>query len=84
MEYGTVPANATLKPTAFQAHVPNQAISDFKQLLKLSKIGPETFENLHEDLTYGVSHKWIAQAKQYWETAYDWSAFLALEASTLH
>lgn len=72
MPFDTIPSNATLKPAPFEAHISDEALSDFKQLLKLSKIGPQTYENLKEDRFFGISRKWLADAKQYWETSYDY------------
>lgn len=70
--YAQLPSGATLKPEKFTAHVSDEQLNDFKQLLKLSKIGPETYENLKEDRYFGVSRKWLADSKKYWETGYDW------------
>lgn len=72
MPFDTVPSNASLKPSKFTAQVSDQDLNDFKQLLKLSKIGPETYENLREDRYFGVNRQWLKEAKQHWETSYDW------------
>lgn len=72
MVYGTIPSSATLKPTKFTASVPEQQLKDFKDLLRLSQIGPQTYENLQEDRSFGVTHKWLTKAKQEWESSYDW------------
>ena len=72
MPYDTIPSKATLKPESFTAHVSDQDLSDFKQHLKWSKIGPQTYENLKEDRQFGVSRQWLADSKAYWETKYDW------------
>ena len=45
-----------------------------KQLISLSPVGPETFENLQESREldgFGISRKWLAAAKTEWEQ-YDW------------
>ena len=57
----------------FSIDIPDQDIEDFKQLLKLSKVAPDTFENTQEDGRYGVTAKWLSEAKDYWLTTYDWS-----------
>lgn len=72
MPYDTIPSNASLKPQSFTAHVSDQEIDDFKQLLKLSKIGPKTYENQKPDHYLGISREWLADAKKHWETQYDW------------
>ena len=76
MSFDTLPSNATIKPSAFTAHASDQELSDFKQLLKLSKIGPKTYENLKSDRYFGIERKWLEESKQYWETSYDWSLLL--------
>lgn len=75
MSFDTLPTKATLKPKPFKAHVSDQELDDFKQLVKLSKIGPKTYENLKTDRYFGISRDWLAEAKEYWETKYDWHAF---------
>jgi pimeloyl-ACP methyl ester carboxylesterase len=74
--FSDLPSGASLKPKPFKAHVSDQDLSDFKQLLKLSKIGPKTYENSIADVkdftSFGITRDWLAQTKQYWETKYDW------------
>lgn len=70
--YDRVPRKATLKLDKFNAAVSDEELSDFKQLLKLSKIGPKTYENLQEDRRYGMTHSWLTKAKAQWEGEYDW------------
>lgn len=76
MLFADLPAAATLKPKPFQAHVSDTELGDFKQLLQLSKIGPKTYENQIADVKdythYGISRQWLGDAKQHWETSYDW------------
>lgn len=72
MPYDSIPSGCSLKLEPYKAHASDQALSDFKQLLKLSPIGPKTYENLREDRFFGISYKWLAEAKQYWETQYDY------------
>lgn len=72
MPYDTIPAKATLKPEKFTARVSDEALNDFKQVLKVSKIGPKTYENLREDRFFGITRQWLADSKAYWETKYDW------------
>lgn len=76
MSFDSLPSKATLKPKKFEAHVSDEELSDFKQLLKLSKIGPKTFENLTTDpkdyKSFGIKREWLESAKQHWESSYDW------------
>lgn len=70
--YDTIPTTATLQLEKFELHVSEQDLKDFKDLVRLSKLAPETYENTRSDGRYGVTHEWISQGKKYWETQYDW------------
>ncbi|USW53907.1 Putative epoxide hydrolase, alpha/Beta hydrolase [Septoria linicola] len=76
MSFDQLPSSASLKPKPFKAAVSDEDLDHFKQLLKLSKIGPKTFENLTTDVkdyrSWGISRQWLSDAKQHWETKYDW------------
>lgn len=76
MSFADLPAQASLRAKHFKAHVSDEELSDFKQLLKLSKIGPQTYENTVADVKdfthFGISREWLSQAKKYWESSYDW------------
>ena len=71
-DYGKVPSSAKLDVKPFKAHVDDQKLSDFKQLLKLSPIGPAVFENTNADRKYGMRRDWLSDAKKHWETGFDW------------
>ena len=75
--FATLPPKATLNPKPFTAHTPDQTLSDFHQLLKLSKIGPQTYENSTADVkdftSFGISRAWLSETKEYWQSGqYDW------------
>ncbi|KAJ1324762.1 microsomal epoxide hydrolase [Microdochium nivale] len=65
-KFSTVPPEARKVPEAFTLHVPDQHLHDFQTLLRLSPIGPETYYNRQEDGQFGVSRKWLAEAKNAW------------------
>ncbi|KAH8896127.1 alpha/beta-hydrolase [Thozetella sp. PMI_491] len=71
-QFGIIPENIPGKPEPFNLRVPEQDIADFRQLLKLSKIGPATWWNQHKDHRYGVSREWLSQAKEAWLSNFDW------------
>jgi microsomal epoxide hydrolase len=74
-DYGTVPEGASIQVDKFTLSIPDQDIDDFKTLLRLSKLAPKTYENLHADAKagkFGVSHEWMSKAKEYWLDEYDW------------
>jgi len=67
----TFQGNLEVRP--FEVAVPEEAIAEFKLLLRLSKIGPSTFENTNKtDTSYGVSRAWIEKAKDHWLNVHDW------------
>jgi microsomal epoxide hydrolase len=70
--FSNVPAGASQKPTPFELHIDEEKLQDFKTLLKLSPIAKETYENLQEDGEFGVSRKWMVDAKMYWQESFDW------------
>jgi microsomal epoxide hydrolase len=65
--YAQIPAKALKKPEPFTIEIPEKQIGDLKQLLKLSKLPKPTYESLQEDGRYGLSHKWMTEAKKGWE-----------------
>ncbi|KAJ4248406.1 hypothetical protein NW762_012743 [Fusarium torreyae] len=58
----------------FTLSISDQEYSEFQQLLKLSRIGPATWENQFEDKRYGVPHQWLSSTKDYWLNKFDWRA----------
>ena len=71
-DYKKLPSKAKVKPTPFEAKVSEDKLSEFKQLIKLSPIGPATYENQQEDRKWGMTRKWLSDAKEHWHTKYDW------------
>ncbi|KAH7018706.1 Alpha/Beta hydrolase protein [Macrophomina phaseolina] len=72
--YDTIPKGAKAQPTKYTVSIPDDKLQQMKQLITLSPIGPETWENLQEsrDLNdFGISRKWLENAKAEWEK-YDW------------
>ncbi|KAF1835734.1 epoxide hydrolase-like protein [Decorospora gaudefroyi] len=58
----------------FTLNISDQDILEWRQLLQLSKLAPETWEGQQEDRRYGVTRKWLAEAKDYWLNQYNWRA----------
>ena len=58
----------------FTLNVSDQDISEWRQLLQVSKLAPETYEGRQEDRRFGVSRKWLSDAKDYLLNKYDWRA----------
>ncbi|KAF1987751.1 alpha/beta-hydrolase [Aulographum hederae CBS 113979] len=72
--YATLPSTTKINPTPFKTSIPEQQLQEFKQLLKLSRLGPRTFENSDKEGMYGVTHEWMSKAKKEWEEEFDWRA----------
>lgn len=70
--YGTIPQGAQLQAQKYHLEIPDQDISDLKELIRLSKLAPKTYENLQTDGRFGVSHEWMSKVKKYWLNGYDW------------
>ncbi|PMD67602.1 alpha/beta-hydrolase [Hyaloscypha bicolor E] len=70
--YSRILATATKQPSPFLISIPEAKLADFKTLLKLSKVTPQTYESLQEDRRFGVDHKWVTETKKYWEETFDY------------
>lgn len=76
--FDTLPAGSSGSIQPFQLHVSDSEIADFQTLLKLSKIGPETWENSKasrdQGKYYGITRDWLVDAKDTWLNRFDWRA----------
>ena len=70
--FNVTPTNMPGRPEPFALHVSEKELSEFYELLKLSKIGPATWWNQHNDRRFGISREWLLQAKETWLTTFDW------------
>ncbi|KAF2820739.1 epoxide hydrolase-like protein [Ophiobolus disseminans] len=55
-------------------NISDEDLSDWRQLLQLSKLGPTTYENQQTEQNFGITQKWLSDAKDYWLNKYDWRA----------
>lgn len=74
--FDTIPSGAKGGAEPFQLHVSDTELSNFKTLLKLSPVGPETWENktsTQDGGTYfGITRDWLVNAKETWLEKFDW------------
>ncbi|RTE77778.1 hypothetical protein BHE90_007731 [Fusarium euwallaceae] len=56
----------------FTLRIPDEDCSQLRELLGLSRVGPKTWENQHEDGRYGIPHQWLISTKDYWLNKFDW------------
>ncbi|PNS18936.1 hypothetical protein CAC42_6031 [Sphaceloma murrayae] len=73
-DYTKIPSAAKVKPTPFTVNVPEEKLQQMVQLIKLSPIGPSSYENQDTSREFGVSKDWLAKAKDHWATDFDWRA----------
>lgn len=70
--YAELPTGVTLETEIFKVAIPHDQQQDLLNLVRASKLGPQTYENTGEDGKYGLTYKWISEAKSYWENSFDW------------
>jgi microsomal epoxide hydrolase len=71
-DFGTVPSNARITPEDFTIAFPQTELDDLRSLISASRVGPETFEGLQQDRKYGITTKWLRDAKMTWLEGFDW------------
>ncbi|KAF4887156.1 putative epoxide hydrolase [Colletotrichum fructicola] len=64
----------TLETRAFRLSTPPEALQELRDLVRLSKLGPRTYENSYAGGKYGVEYEWMAEAKERWAEGFDWTA----------
>jgi microsomal epoxide hydrolase len=69
--FAQLPESVKTPPKPFKLEIPEENLRSFKELLRLSRTGPKTFENQQEDGRFGVSQAWLENAKTEWEK-FDW------------
>lgn len=66
-----LPKAALEKPRDFTVSIPKEKIVELRQLLQLSRIAPVTYEGSHENRQWGITTKWLKEAKEKW-MSFDW------------
>lgn len=69
--FAKLPSGAQLQPTPYQVSIADDKVVELKQLVKLGRVGPPTYESTQEEHNYGVSHQWLTDAKAAW-IDFDW------------
>jgi pimeloyl-ACP methyl ester carboxylesterase len=70
--FGIPPRKIAGKLKPCKLHVSESELFKFRELLSLSEIGPETWWNTQNDPQFGVSHKWLTEAKETWLHSFNW------------
>ncbi|KIV89068.1 hypothetical protein PV10_08679 [Exophiala mesophila] len=71
-DYRHFPTPPTIPISKFIVTIPEKDLRSLKDQLRTSKLGPRTYENTGADGKYGVTYEWMSQAKDYWESTFDW------------
>lgn len=58
----------------FTLNISDQDLSEWRQLLQLSKLAPKIYENHQSKQNFGVTYNWLSNAKDHWLDKYDWRA----------
>jgi microsomal epoxide hydrolase len=58
----------------FTLNIPDETLAEWRQLLQLSKLAPDTWEGRQEDRSHGLPRAWLEDAKHSWLNTYDWRA----------
>lgn len=77
--YNTLPFTPKGKVEPFELRIDEQKVADFKQLLRLSPVAKDCYENQEEqkEKGFGVTRKWLVHAKSVWENEFDWYVLFA-------
>ncbi|CAI6088126.1 unnamed protein product [Clonostachys chloroleuca] len=73
--FARVPNFVEQAPSAFTLRVSEDSISEFHQLLDLSKVGPPTWEGSQSDRRFGITREWLLNAKSVWLNQFNWRQF---------
>lgn len=65
-DYSQLPFSPSVSTTPFRAHVPEEKLQHFRQLLSLSPVAPAVHENTKTNSQYAVRRDWLLSAKEIW------------------
>ena len=72
--FSTLPSSVSSSIKPFTISVPQVDLQHLKDLLKLTPLPSESYENSEpgSDRQYGLRRDWLASAKSYWENEFSW------------
>ncbi|KAL4727120.1 hypothetical protein ACLX1H_006021 [Fusarium chlamydosporum] len=71
--YARIPSGAQSQPKTYKISIEDEKVEELKQLVKLGRIAPPTYESTQTEHNYGITHKWLTDAKADW-LKFDWRA----------
>ncbi|KIW12242.1 hypothetical protein PV08_09518 [Exophiala spinifera] len=66
------PHKPSIKVSPFTVKVPEADLKAFYDLLRLSKLGPRTYENTGANGRFGVTYDWMSKTRDHWQNTFDW------------
>ncbi|CAM1504649.1 Fc.00g022400.m01.CDS01 [Cosmosporella sp. VM-42] len=72
--YSELPHDISVETSRFFVNTTKDELQGLMDLLRCSKLGPKTYENMASGGEYGITYEWMSNAKAYWESRFDWSA----------
>jgi microsomal epoxide hydrolase len=66
------PHKPFIEVSPFTVKVAEAELTAFYDLLRLSKLGPRTYENTSANGKFGVTYDWMSKAKEHWQNVFDW------------
>ncbi|GAB1208849.1 hypothetical protein APSETT445_007614 [Aspergillus pseudonomiae] len=70
--FSQVPSTARITPHPFTVSIPQEPLTELHTLVKLSKIGPRTYENSQPDARFGITSEWLTGIREKWLNDFDW------------
>lgn len=71
MSFSSLPSGSNDAVKPFKIESSQEVLDELKTLVRHSKIGVPTFENLQKDGKYGVDREWMQNIKDQW-IRFDW------------
>ncbi|KAJ5594177.1 uncharacterized protein N7459_000385 [Penicillium hispanicum] len=74
LPFSTLPSTAKVAPSPFKVSIPKESLNELETLIKLSKLGPSTYENTQTNTQYGITKEWLVAMREQWLMSYKWKA----------
>ncbi|CAD6573514.1 MAG: hypothetical protein TREMPRED_000846 [Tremellales sp. Tagirdzhanova-0007] len=72
MSFAELPHESAIPLHPFKIDTPQSELDDLKALLAATRLPTKTFENVQTKDNFGVTRKWIVEAKDTWLNSFDW------------
>lgn len=70
--YAQLPHRSSVETKPFVVKTSDADLQGLLDLVRLSKLGPRTYENTAAGGKYGLTYDWMSQAKDRWTSGFDW------------